>query len=159
MNFMRIDNCDFNNGPGVRVTLWVSGCHHNCAGCHNPQTHDYSAGKMFDDSHKEKIMHELRSPYVEGLTISGGDPMSGRNYAEVLKICKEVKKEFPSKTIWIWTGYTVRELSKADKTEIFKYSDVIVDGKYVRELDCSKEKGYRGSSNQVIYNTPDLLDL
>lgn len=157
MNYMRIDNCDFSNGEGLRVVLWVSGCYHNCEGCHNPQTHDFNAGKKFASENVDEIMKMLSDNYIEGLTISGGDPLAGQNYSEVLELCKIIKSKMPNKTIWIWTGYKVSELKKVDKWEIVNYCDVIVDGKYIKELDCSKEKGYRGSSNQVVYNTEDLI--
>jgi anaerobic ribonucleoside-triphosphate reductase activating protein len=157
MNYIRIDDCDFNNGEGLRVVLWVSGCVHACEGCHNPQTHDFNAGKEFSLKDRDYLFSLLDSDYINGLSISGGDPLAGRNYQTILELCKMVKKKYPHKDIWIWTGYTIQELKKTNKFEIAEYSDVIIDGKYIKELDCSKNKGYAGSSNQNVYKTEDLL--
>lgn len=156
MNYIRIDDCDLNNGDGVRIVLWVSGCHHDCDGCHNMQTHDYNAGQKYTQETEEEIMKLLENKYIDGITISGGDPLSGGNYDVILDLCTKIRNKFKDKkTIWVWTGYTIEELRENDKIHISKVIDVLVDGKYVKELDCTKEKEFYGSSNQRVWDFED----
>ena len=159
MNYIKISENDIANGPGVRVVLWVSGCDHNCKGCHNPQTHDYSAGEVFDNDALDYLIKCLSKPYIRGLTISGGDPMSPRNRSKVIDICRAVRHEFGSKKdIWIYTG------NEFDLREYFFPVDVVVDGPYIESLrDISLP--FRGSLNQRIIDvkktheaTDTLLD-
>ena len=152
MNYMKISRCDIANGLGLRVVLWVSGCDHNCKGCHNPQTHDYSAGKFFDNDTLDYLIDCLRKPYIRGLTISGGDPMSPRNRSKVIDICRAVRHEFGSKKdIWIYTGNVF------NLREYFFPVDVVVDGPYVESLrDISLP--FRGSSNQRIIDVQKTHD-
>ncbi len=95
---------------GLRVVLWVSGCEHCCKKCQNPQTWEYSSGIQFDQSAKEEILNQLKLPYIEGITLSGGDPLAAENVSEVYKIVDEIRLSFPSKTIWLYTGYTIEQL-------------------------------------------------
>jgi anaerobic ribonucleoside-triphosphate reductase activating protein len=164
MNYCGITNVDIANGTGCRVVLWISGCTHNCPGCHNPETHNYVFGKKFTSDTVKEICNLVNKPYIKGLTISGGDPLD-RNIEDLIEIfalCKTVKEKYPEKDIWIYTGYTYEYFYIDDKDvenkkrkdichEIFKYCDVLVDGSYKEELrDLSLP--FRGSSNQrIIY--------
>ena len=148
MNYHNITKCDLKNGEGIRVVLWVSGCEHKCIGCHNPQTWSKDSGIPFDDSAKLEIFEELEKDYVTGLTLSGGDPLAKSNRNEILDLMIEVKDKFPNKDIWCYTGY---ELNEIRDLEHIKYIDVLVDGKFKKELSTPSPK-WRGSSNQkVIY--------
>lgn len=155
MNYITIKKDDLMNGEGIRVVLFVSGCHHHCPSCHNPESWDFKYGKKFDDKVLEKISSELSKNYVDGLTISGGDPLAPENLDAVKSICEFVRYHFPKKNIWIYTGYTYEKLLE-DKNPILtnKLCDVLVDGPFVERLkDLGLE--YRGSSNQRIIKITD----
>ena len=148
MNYHNITKCDLKNGEGIRVVLWVSGCEHKCIGCHNPQTWNKDSGIPFDTSAKLEIFEELEKDYVTGLTLSGGDPLAKTNRNEILDLIIEVKDKFPNKDIWCYTGYKFDEVKTLKH---MKYIDVLVDGKFEKELSTPSPK-WRGSSNQkVIY--------
>lgn len=152
MNYANILKCDIANGTGFRVSLFVSGCARHCKGCFNQQAQDPKFGKPFDEYAKTKIFAELEKDYCKGLSLLGGDPMSklSDNRKVVIDFCKEVKEKFPTKDIWMWTGYAFDELA-GDETakDIFKYIDYVVDGPFVEELkDVSLR--FCGSSNQRI---------
>lgn len=138
---------DVNNGLGFRVTLWVSGCEHHCKGCHNKETWDFNGGNEFTDEDKNELFDVLKKPHINGLTLSGGDPLC--SYQDVLKLTKEVKENFPKKDIWLFTGFTKKHMDENFK-DILEYLDFIVDGKFVEELkDLSLP--FRGSKNQKIW--------
>jgi anaerobic ribonucleoside-triphosphate reductase activating protein len=125
-------------------------------GCHNPQTWDFDSGKPFTRTTLNEILTFLDKPYVSRLTISGGHPFEPKNAPSILKIVECVKKEYPQKSIWIYTGYTWEEIKKPLLKEIMKYTDVLVDGRYVDELrDISL--AFRGSSNQKIIDVQQSL--
>jgi anaerobic ribonucleoside-triphosphate reductase activating protein len=146
MNYLNILDCDIADGEGIRVTLFVSGCSHHCKGCQNPESWNPKAGKPFNEEDKEKLFNLLSRDYVNGLTLSGGDPLYVNNRECVAQLCKEFKKKFPNKTIWLYTGYTYEEIKDLD---VIKYIDVIVDGEFqIDKRDITLE--FRGSSNQNI---------
>lgn len=152
MNYIKINSCDIANGLGVRVVLWVSGCDHNCLGCHNPETHDYNLGKKLDKSAEAYLFECLDKPWVRGITFSGGDPMSPRNKATVLSICDSIRQRYgDTKDIWIYTGNLFNEsdyMIYKDDGEVIA-ADVVVDGPFIQELrDISLP--FRGSSNQRL---------
>ena len=93
------------NGDGLRVVLWVAGCSHHCKGCQNPITWDPDGGIPFEQKDKEEIFEQLNQSYIEGITFSGGDPLHEKNIREVTELAKEIKKKYPDKTIWLYTGY------------------------------------------------------
>ena len=144
MRYHNITKNDMKNGDGIRVVLWVSGCLHHCKGCHNPETWNPKSGIPFDDSAKEEIFHELSKDYVTGLTLSGGDPLHPNNRLEITDLVKEIKEIFPEKTIWLYTGYLFDEIQDLD---VIDYIDVIVDGKYKKELPPAQ---WVGSNNQQV---------
>ena len=158
MNYEKIDKCSVSNGSGVRTVLWVSGCDIHCRNCQNPQTWDFDSGIPFTEDTMQEILYDLSKPYIKGLTLSGGHPLDPHNAPKVLEIVKRVKMVFPNKDIWIYTGYVWEDIIKDDiLKEIFKRTDVLVDGAYVDELrDISL--AFRGSSNQRIIDVPKSLE-
>ena len=145
---------DINNGIGVRVTLWVSGCTHKCKGCHNSWTWNYNQGKNFveeQDDILNKLSEWLTRDYVDGITFSGGDPLDQDNdgLRLLLDIIKWVRRNYPTKTIWCYTGYVYEELKDLQKT-VADNCDVLVDGPYKEELRDIAHCPFRGSTNQRI---------
>ena len=165
MNYHNITYPDQNNGDGLRVVLWLSGCSHKCKGCQNPQTWDANSGILFDETSKQELFNELSKDYISGLTLSGGDPLHKDNVNDVLHLLHEIKILFPTKTIWLYTGYTLEEILKTYYTindiNSIRYSilyqcDVLVDGEYKEELrDVSLM--WRGSSNQRVIDIQKSL--
>lgn len=154
MNYHDINHCDMLNGEGIRVSLWVSGCSLHCKGCQNPQTWCFNSGIPFDDDALQELYEALDKPYIQGLTLTGGNPMD--NVPEVLDICRKVKEKFPSKDIWLYTGYTYEELYYKGISRILLYVDVLVDGPYIEaQRDTSLQ--WRGSKNQRVINVPETL--
>ena len=153
MNYHNITKDDMLNGDGLRVVLWVAGCSHHCKGCHNPVTWDVNGGLPFDDAAKQEIFAELEKDYVHGITFSGGDPLHLNNRIGVFRLTEEIKEKFPSKTIWIYTGYRWEQiLSK----EILTYVDVLVDGKFVMD-EMNVNLPWVGSKNQRVINVQESL--
>ncbi len=150
MRYHNITKDDMLNGDGLRVVLWVSGCSHCCKECQNPITWDPNGGLLFDQEAKQEIFEELARDYISGITFSGGDPLYFGNRADVLKLAREVKEEFPEKTIWMYTGFVWETISGL---EIMKYVDVLVDGEFLVERKNTKLY-WRGSENQRVINVP-----
>ena len=144
---------DINNGNGIRITLWVAGCTHKCKGCHNAWTWDYNQGIKFIENKDDilnKLSNWLQRDYVDGITFSGGDPLDQDplTLSELMQLIKWVRLNYPTKTIWLYTGYEYEKLNKYQK-EITDICDTIVDGPFIEEkktFDCP----FRGSSNQRI---------
>lgn len=147
MRYHNITKSDMLNGEGLRVVLWLSHCEHFCDGCHNPQTWCKNSGIPFDQKAKEEIFEELSKDYISGLTVSGGDPLSTLNRNEVMELIKEVKFKFPTKDIWVYTGYLKSEVDTLDG---FENINVLVDGKFVKDLSIPSPQ-WCGSSNQVLW--------
>lgn len=141
------------NGSGLRVVLWVAGCNHQCKNCQNPITWDPCDGLPFNEDAYNELADALRHSYVSGLTLSGGDPMFPGNRQAVFEICKRVKAEFPTKNIWMYTGYLFEEIQNEP---ILRYIDVLVDGEYVDSLRDVKMH-WAGSTNQRIINIEETL--
>ena len=151
MNIIRIDPVDIANGPGVRVVVWVAGCHHNCPGCHNPTTHDFNQGRS-SESLEPIIMSLLKPEYVQGVTFSGGDPFAPENIKAVSKLSKNVKLQYPQKAIWIYTGYLYDDIDKSYLQNI----DVLVDGPFI-ESQKDITLLFRGSSNQRLIDVQQSI--
>ena len=149
MRFHKITYPDVNNGLGCRATLWIAGCSHNCEGCHNPETWSFMSGKEFTKEYEEKLFDIISLPYMDGLTLSGGDPLD--SFEDVIELVKRFREKFGnSKNIWLYTGYTMQEIHGNKFNEILDYVDFIVDGRF--ELDKRDTTlAFRGSSNQNIY--------
>lgn len=150
MRYLDIKTSDINNGEGLRVSLWVSGCEFRCKGCHNPQSWNKDNGKEFTSDTYAYLVNALTTGIKRGLTIIGGEPLTDYNYPEVLVLIKRLKEIIPDLNIWVYTGYYYDELIEENKTEIFDYIDVLVDGRYDDELK-DKSLKWRGSSNQNIW--------
>lgn len=158
MNYHNITKDDMNNGDGLRVVLWVSGCEHCCAECQNPETWDYESGILFNKDAYYEIEEELKKDYVTGLTISGGDPLAPLNVGSVLYIVRRIKQNFPNKTIWIYTGYKYEQLDcSLIGSMILECIDVLIDGKYDKNLR-NVELKWRGSSNQRVIDVQRSLE-
>ena len=154
MNYIKIESSSLSNGVGWRVVLWCAGCENHCEGCHNPETWDPNAGKPFTEKELHLLCKLLVYPYIQGITITGGDPLFPGNREEVGKITKTIKELFPTKDIWLYTGYKYEDVKDL---EAFKYTDVCVDGRFVQELrDVSL--AFRGSSNQRIIDVQNSKD-
>lgn len=153
MNYHNITKCDLLNGEGVRVVLWVSGCEHACKNCQNPQTWNHKGGILFDEEAQNEIFEELRNDSVNGITFSGGDPLSTLNRKEILPLATEIKAKYPNKTIWCYTGYVWEDIKDLEGVE---HIDILVDGKYIEDLNTPSPK-WCGSSNQRIINVKESL--
>lgn len=152
MNYVGFSKFDTANGPGVRVSLFVAGCTVHCKGCFNPESWDFRAGKPFTGEALEALLSGLRSPYVRGLSILGGDPFEKENMPQVLAIAQAVRREFGStKDIWIWSGRT-REVLERDSSAraILSEADVLVDGPFVEKLKVTEKGHWFGSTNQRV---------
>ena len=149
MNYKTITYPDVNNGIGLRVTLWLQGCSHHCFNCQNPMMWDENGGKKFDETVKEQLFELLSKPYIKGLTLSGGDPLY--SIKDLVPLLEEVKANFPEKNIWLYTGFTFKQiLINKYLRQVLDYVDVIVDGKFDNSLkDISI--AFRGSTNQNIW--------
>ena len=158
MNYHNITKCDMLNGNGIRVVLWVSGCSCKCKGCQNQQTWDFDSGIPFDEDAKQELFNALDKPYIKGLTISGGHPFEVRNREVIFNLVKEVKTRFPTKDIWIYTGYTWEEIQNVREIlHILYYTDVLVDGPYIEnQRDISLH--WRGSKNQRVIAVKESLN-
>lgn len=170
INYHNITHDDMNNGDGLRVVLWLSGCSHHCYNCQNPQTWNPDSGIPFDESAKQEIFTELSKDYISGITFSGGDPLHENNLDKVLKLVKEIRISFPKKTIWLYTGYQISEIVKQEQYEkvsgipdiwskrwgIISNVDVLVDGEYIdEERDVTLK--WRGSKNQNCVDVQQSL--
>lgn len=155
MNYHNITKEDMNNGDGLRTVLWVAGCEHHCKECQNPVTWDPCGGIPFDDDAMKELMESIDHDYISGITFSGGDPLATYNRECVLEIIKKIRKNFPKKSIWVYSGYTFNQLLK-DAEEILKNIDVLVDGQYhCNERDVSLK--WRGSTNQNVIDVQETL--
>ena len=164
MYFSEIKECDIANGPGVRVTLFVSGCTHHCKGCFNEMTWDFQYGRQFGEEDIEKILKLLEPSYIAGLTLLGGEPMEYVNQQGLLPLLRSVKEKYPEKSVWCYTGYLydkdiLQDFCKKwqETEEMLSYLDVMVDGEFVEELkDISLR--FRGSSNQRIIDVKKSMN-
>ena len=157
MNYHKIAYDDQLNGEGLRVTLFVSGCSHHCDGCHNPQTWNSKSGKLFNEEAKQDLFKFASKDYISGITLSGGDPLYCNNIYEIFDLLVEFKEKFPDKNIWLYTGYTYEEIIKNKSLMmIMKYVDVLVDGKFVKELADFNYK-WAGSINQRVIDMQESI--
>lgn len=158
MNYATIKWTDIANGEGVRISLFVSGCTRRCKDCFNAVAWDFSYGKPFDESVRESIYEGLKADYIAGLSLLGGEPLEPENQRALLPFVKEVKKRFPEKSIWCYTGNVFNPatglLKEQDKNtevteELISLFDVLVDGEFIEAQKNIRLK-FRGSSNQRI---------
>lgn len=154
MNYADIKTIDVQDGTGIRVSIYVSGCHFHCKGCHNKEAWDFNYGKKFDNSTIDYILDLMDHNYIAGLSILGGEPMELSNQEALLPLVQKVKEKFPNKDIWCYTGYKFEEdlLGKMYKEFSFTKGlleniDIIVDGQFIEEKKLTDLK-FRGSTNQ-----------
>ena len=167
MNYHNITYPDMNNGDGLRVVLWLSGCSHHCFNCQNHQTWDINSGIPFDESAKEELFRELGKDYISGLTLSGGDPLHEANLDGVLDLVNEIRLLFPNKSIWVYSGYRWSEIFNDEvfltkdcadwkRREIVKQCTVMVDGRYI-DSQRNPSKKWAGSDNQHVIDIQQSL--
>lgn len=163
MHYGKIKNCDIANGNGVRVTLFVSGCTHHCKGCFNPETWDFRYGQPYTEETEETILRMLTPPFINGLTLLGGEPMEPDNQRALLPLVKKAKERFPEKDIWCYTGYTLEtDLLTGDARtevtdELLSHIDVLVDGEFI-EAQKNISLRFRGSENQRLLALRETLE-
>lgn len=163
MNYAAIKWADVANGPGVRVSLFVSGCTHHCPGCFNEEAQDFSCGQPFTGAEEDRILQALAPAHIKGLSLLGGEPFEPDNQRALLPLLRRVKETYPQKEIWCYSGYTLDgELWKDSRArcectdEMLSLIDILVDGPFVLELKDLNLR-FRGSSNQRILNVPASL--
>ena len=163
MNYANIKDFDIANGPGVRISLFVSGCTHHCKGCFNREAWDFDYGQPFTQKTVDEIIQMLKPAYVKGLTLLGGEPFEPQNQGPIVELLRRVKKEYPQKSIWAFSGYLFDkdilsgrlgdwEITK----EYLSYLDVLVDGPFIEEKKDLMLR-FRGSSNQRLIDVPKSL--
>ena len=163
MNYGEIKNLDIANGPGCRVSLFVSGCRNHCLGCFNEETWDFCYGKPYTEETEQKILNLLKPGFVQGLTLLGGDPFEPENQRVLVKLLHRVRAEHPEKDIWAYTGYTLEKLQEADfrarcevTDEMLSMIDILVDGPFILAQKNISLR-FRGSENQRIIDLPATL--
>ena len=163
MNYSAIKKCDVANGPGVRVSLFVSGCTHHCKGCFNAETWDFNFGNEFTTAQEDEIIELLKPNYIRGFSLLGGEPFEPSNQRVLVKLLKKIKEAYPEKTVWCYTGYLLDEELLAESRarcevtdEMLSYIDILVDGEFKEDLKDLKLR-FRGSSNQRIIDLKETL--
>lgn len=146
MNYNTIKQLDIANGPGCRVSLFVQGCSFNCPGCFNTVAKDFTGGKEFTDQTTDLLLELAKSNHISGLSVLGGEPLHPKNREAVLGLVKKFKEVYPTKTVWLWTGYLWEDIADV---VIGSGIDVLVDGQFKEEQKDLRLK-YRGSSNQRV---------
>ena len=163
MNYANIKNCDIADGPGVRVSLFVSGCRHHCKGCFNAETWDFNFGRPYTEETETEILRLLEPHYIQGFTLLGGEPFEPENQTVLVHLLKKIRERLPGKDIWCYTGYLYdADLIEGGKVytevtkEMLSYIDVVVDGEFIEEeKDLSLD--FRGSRNQRIVKKEEFL--
>lgn len=157
MNYAQIREYDVANGTGIRTVLFVSGCTHHCKGCFNKAYQSFRYGDQWTQEVKERVLNYVGNPNIQGLSLLGGEPFEYSNVPELTTLSFEVKKEYPNKDIWAWSGYRYEQIVKDPyRLPLLLYCDVLVDGEFVEELKDITLK-FRGSSNQRIIDVKKSL--
>lgn len=163
MNYATIKKIDVANGPGIRVSLFVSGCTHHCKGCFNPEAWDFHYGNPFTKEVEDEILEALKPAYIKGLSLLGGEPFEPANQAALLPLLRRFKEMYPEKTLWCYSGYDFEKdmltggLGPWEVTkEMLSYIDVLVDGEFVLELKNPNLR-FRGSANQRVIRVQESL--
>ena len=157
MNYSNYYKTDLTNGVGVRVTLICSGCTVKCPDCFNKETWKFSYGKPYTQEFEDQILQDLSHPYVQGLSLLGGNPTEQRNIQTITNLCKRVRKELPEKDIWCWTGHDFEYLkNNLLYVDFLDNIDVLIDGKFVKELYNPNLK-WKGSANQRVIDVKKSL--
>ena len=161
MNFADIKRVDVANGPGVRVSLFVSGCTHHCEGCFNPETWNFDFGASFGQEQIDQILELLAPDYIQGLSLLGGEPFEPQNQAAVLELVRQMKERFPEKDLWCYSGYLFERLRDGKvgdlSCQLLEQLNVLVDGPFIlAQKDLSLR--FRGSRNQRVIDVPRSLE-
>lgn len=158
MNYAAIKTHDIANGPGVRVSLFVSGCTHRCKDCFNQEAWDFDYGEPFDEAVILRILDLLAPDYIRGITYLGGEPLDPRNQAGLLELSRRIKAKYPRKSIWCFTGYVWERLPQVEQVTdaLISHFDVLVDGPFVAEQKNLMLR-FRGSENQRLIDIPQTL--
>ena len=164
MNYGSIKEFDVADGPGCRVSLFVSGCRNHCPGCFNEETWDFAYGEEYTDDTERRILDVLAPDYIQGLSLLGGDPFEPENQRVLVGLLEKVKERYPQKDIWAYTGYTLERLRSADAhprcevtDRMLSLIDILVDGPFVRAKKNIMLR-FRGSENQRIIDLPATLE-
>ena len=165
MNVAEIKTNDIANGEGVRTSLFVSGCRHHCPDCFNAMAWDFKYGRPFTEDIEKEILASINYPWIAGLSILGGEPFEPENQETLLKLVRKFKKEYPNKTIWCYSGFTIEEITgetpsraKTDiSLQLLKELDILVDGRFEKELKNIMLK-FRGSENQRVIDVQKTLE-
>jgi len=164
MNYADIKQYDVANGPGVRISVFVSGCNHHCKDCFNEVAWDFNYGTPFTEETIETVIEYMKPSYIAGLTLLGGEPMEPANQKGLLPLVRRVKEVYPEKTIWCFTGFLFdRDIVETmfdtvpETRELVSYFDVMVDGKFIAELKNVNLR-FKGSSNHRTIMVQDSLD-
>ena len=164
MNYATIKNCDIANGPGVRVSLFVSGCTHHCRGCFNEIAWDFNYGQPFTQQTIDQILEMLKPAYIKGITLLGGEPFEPQNQPALVELLRQIKAAYPEKTVWAYSGYLFDKHILPGKLgdpavtrELISYLDVLVDGPFILEQKNLSLR-FRGSSNQRLIHVPASLE-
>lgn len=165
MNYAQIKNNDIANGPGIRVSLFVSGCTHRCPGCFNEVAWDFDYGQPFTQDTIEMILTMMSPDRIRGLTLLGGEPFEPQNQGPVLELLREIKKKYPQKSIWAFSGYLFDRDILAGRLgdwqvtkEYLSYLDVLVDGPFIQSQKNLSLR-FRGSENQRLIDVPASLQM
>ncbi len=162
MNYATIKDCDIANGPGVRVSLFVSGCTHRCKGCFNQVAWDFDYGTPFTQDTADTILKMLAPSYVRGITLLGGEPFEPQNQGTLVELLHQIKAQYPTKSIWAFSGYLFENLlagrvgDREVCMEFLSMLDVLVDGPFV-ESKKNLMLRFRGSENQRLIDVPASL--
>lgn len=148
MRYSKLLSCDTNNGRGFRVTLFVSGCTLNCYNCQNKLAQNFNFGFKYTEETKDKILKLMSKPYIKGFSLLGGEPFDNLRDGQLIDLLKDIKRLYPNKTIYCWSGYTFEEIIKDElKRDILPYIDMIRDGRYIEE-EKDLNQYLQGSKNQ-----------
>lgn len=156
MRLLKINKRCISDGPGIRVSIYCSGCRNHCKGCHNPETWNFDNGELFDEYKAAEVLQAVDKSYISGITYCGGDPMEPENQMDLLILSKVIKDTYgDKKSIWLYTGY---EWETIKDSELIKYIDVAVVGPFILEQrDISDENRWRGSRNQRVVDVQASL--
>ncbi|MCL1950140.1 MAG: anaerobic ribonucleoside-triphosphate reductase activating protein [Turicibacter sp.] len=156
MHVAQIRHFDVANGPGIRASLFVSGCTHQCQGCFNLQYKDFSYGTQWSHAQEDEFVAHLRNPNIRGVTILGGEPLDQVQDNDLLHLLKRIKKD-TGKNIWLYSGYTWEEILKdRKKLAVLSHVDVLVDGRFIEARKNLKLK-FKGSDNQRTIDVKSSL--
>ncbi len=157
MRYNKIRKMDIADGEGIRVSIFVQGCTFNCAGCFNPETHDFNEGKEFTQETLSTLLDLCNNSQIKGLSILGGEPLHSKNVDTVLKIVKQFKQSYPNKDLWLWTGFQFEDILKdINKKLVIEYCDFIIDGRFIENKKDLRLK-WAGSTNQRFIDVQQSL--